>query len=116
MKDAKFFRLLLGLIILFSIFLFQGSEDHHRCTQCEEDRAGGTLRVVNNTRDLIIVYIIPAGRSSDIRSLDFQDFDLYEGLYHVMATTLLMPYSGGKIVGVRMVDIKLGSDKTIRFE
>ena len=114
MKGQKFFRLLLGLIILFSIFLFQGSENHEGCAQCEKDSPGGTLRVINNTGTSIYVYVSPLGGESGIGMGETHIFILNKGLYHVVAT-LIGPFSG-KVVGVRMVDIKLGSDKTIRFQ
>lgn len=109
MKKSKLPRLLMGIIILFSIFLFQGADDLGGCSSCEGE-LGGTLTVINYIRSLIVVNVSPGGGSAEITLGNNHVFYLDEGLYQVVAI-----YGGITVVGVRMVEIKLGSDKTITF-
>lgn len=109
MKNSKLTRLLMGMIILFSIFLFQGTDDLGGCSSCEGE-IGGTLTVINDIRFFIFVKVIPGGGSAGILFGNNHVFHLDEGLYQVIAIA-----DGDTVIGVRMVEIKFGSKTAVTF-
>lgn len=115
MKNGKISRLTLGLIILFSFFVFQGSDDHHGCTQCEDEILGGALTVINNTGLDIMVTVQPLGGTAGLAHGGTKVFYLNEGLYQVVALEFFT-FVPKNVIGVRMVEIKLGSDKSVTFK
>jgi len=116
MRDPKVYRLVLGLIILFSLFLFQGSDDHHGCTQCEDANLGGSLNVINNSGYNITVLILPDYTVGALMAPNGSKvFYLDEGLYNVLAYQI-DGFTPVKVLTVRMVEIKLGSNKTVEIK
>ena len=69
MKDPKVYRLVLGLVILFSIFLFQGSDDHGElCAEiCLEDLTNvGYIEIHNHTLwDILAVIVYPNKKGAE---------------------------------------------------
>ena len=61
MESKKYRRLVLGLAILFSLFLFQASEDHHHnsssCDECMLEEDMGVLTITNNGNKPILVFL-----------------------------------------------------------
>ena len=118
MRDPKVYRLVLGLILLSSLFLFQGSKDHGGCTQCEDEYLGGSLTVINDCQGYFLcVYIIPsrsvllAPPGIDELGGSSRVFYLDQGVYQVVGKI----QGQNKIAGVRMIEIKLGSNKITTF-
>ena len=114
MKGQKFFRLFLGLIFLFSIFLFQGSEDHHECAQCGEEQGTGTLTLVNKTHNDLNISIIPAMFQGLLRPEHLTESETKVTLNQGVHQIIVRDYSKDLvIVEIRVVKIMPGKNVTI---
>ena len=57
MKNQKFFRLFLGIVILFSVVLFQGTKSHDSCDESCDELRFGYVNVYNHTIfDLKVIF------------------------------------------------------------
>jgi hypothetical protein len=115
MKNSKLTRLLMGMIILFSIFLFQGTDDLGGCSSCNGEQ-GGSLTIINNVFEWDSLFIMisgPTGDAFDLDRLDSKVVYVDEGLYQILAMYWDRHADRYKLHKVRVVEIKLGSQKTI---
>jgi len=112
LKDPKIYRLVLGLIILFSIFLFQGSEDHHGCTQCEENYVNSSeISITNLGDDVISVFLFPLDTQNVISPWKTTTIRVNEGLYHLVAM-----WGTLKIIDSRVISVTKGSKVSVTIE
>ena len=105
----------MGMIILFSIFLFQGTDDLGGCSSCNGE-LGGSLSIVNNVFEWDSLFIMTVGPSSDafyLYRLDSKVVYVDEGLYQILSMYWDKNTERYKLHKVQVVEIKLGSKKTI---
>lgn len=117
MNKSKITRLMLGLVILFSFFIFQGSQDEHGCAQCEDPELGGELIVINqvtypNTVRLA-VKVIPNSGGKIIYPGKSVSFYLDKGTYQVIATSVDYKSYPVEVKSVNMITMDTFSIKTI---
>ncbi len=116
MKNSKITRLMLGLVILFSFFIFQGSQDEHGCAQCENPELGGELIVINrvtNPKTVLLATAIPNSGGKKIYYGESVSFYLDKGTYQVITTSLDSYHLPIEVKSVNMVTIDVLSKKTI---
>jgi len=116
MKNSKITRLMLGLVILFSFFIFQGSSDHHGgCYDCAESESAN-LRIVRSHGDLdyavVQVSVNPGGYITTIAAGRSFLLALEPGNYTVVAKSVA--YGGaGQILLTKGVNLSANETKTI---
>lgn len=118
MKNSKITRLMFGLVILFSFFIFQGSHDEDGCAQCENQSLGGELVVINNVLGSYILKVkaIPSSGSKLIYPGESVSFYLDKGTYHVIAFEVDLELHITRVVQTNMITMDTLSKKTIVVE
>ncbi len=107
MKNSKITRLMLGLVILFSFFIFQGSDDHHSggcLDNCAGDKSG-YLTITNHYTTALPIRVNISGTESFTAYITHdakKQFRLNSGRYTVTAITT-PPIGEGQLISSQSV-------------
>lgn len=117
MKNSKFIRLVLGIIILFGFFVFQGSSDHYEgsCFDCGSGYATLTITRVKDSETsfaVVKVTVNPGNYSRTINAGGSTSFSLNPGKYTIIAASIAYGGASQKLM-TKTIELNEAETKTV---